>query len=86
MTRRDDEAIGAETWAEKWRGEQPTTRAELARKIVCNAREYLFDLVPNAEVVIAVDDSPAIAAAGIGARQTFRLTVTVGDPDGAVGE
>ncbi len=65
---------------------QPRTRADLARKIVGNAREYLIDLVPGAEVAINVDDSPAIAAAGVGARQTFTLTVVVGDPDGAVEE
>lgn len=65
---------------------QPRTRADLARKIVCNAREYLFDLVPNADVTITVDNSPAIAAAGVGARQTFTLVVTVGDPDGEIEE
>ena len=65
---------------------QPRTRADLARKIVCNAREYLFDLVPNADVTITVDHSPAIAAAGVGARQTITLTVVVGDPDGEIEE
>ena len=65
---------------------QPRTRADLARKIVCNAREYLIDLVPGDEPRIVVDHSPAIAAAGIGARQTITLTVMVGDPDGAVEE
>ena len=63
---------------------QPRTRADLARKIVCNAREYLFDLVPGAEVGIAVDNSPAIAAAGVGARQTITQTVVVDRPDDEV--
>ena len=62
------------------------TRADLTRKIIGNAREYLFDLVPGVEVGIAVDNSPAIAAAGVGARQTFTLTVVVGDPDGEIEE
>lgn len=61
------------------------TRSELARKILGNAREYLHDLL-TADAEIAVDDSPAIAAAGVGARQAFTLTVVVGDPDGAVRE
>lgn len=65
---------------------QPRTRADLARKIVCNAREYLIDLVPNADVTITVDDSPAIAAAGVGAQRTITLTVVVSDPDGEIEE